>query len=178
MGKYIEYYCQNNRLNNIVDYIIMKNFGWLPQKEYDDFYSIAGQTLWYCEEHFDESKDTQFETYLIGCLGRKFKTRITYLNRKRRSNGVSDLSLDALIDDKDMTLMSLISTIDEPDTNNYSDKMTKYLEKLSALQKKILFAIADGYSAEEIKNGLHLTTKEFSDACNGFKAYRNVSILF
>ena len=180
MGKYIDFYCDDShkKLKNISDMIIQKTFPWLPQKDYDEFYSIAGQTLWYCEEHYKESKDTQFETYLIGCLIRKFKTRVTYMNRKRRNNGNSDLSLDALIDDKDTAIMSMISTTDENMTNLYSSKMLKYLNRLSVLQKQILFDVADGYSNKEIVDKLGITDKEFSDAWTGLRAYRNVSILY
>ena len=50
MGNYVDYYFENNRLQKIVDHIIKKNYCWLPQKEHDDFYSIAGTTVWYCEK--------------------------------------------------------------------------------------------------------------------------------
>ena len=58
MGQYVDFYCGNNNkeLKKIVDPIIMIHFGWLAQKDYDDFYSIASQVVWDCEKRFNEEK--------------------------------------------------------------------------------------------------------------------------
>lgn len=177
---YIQYYCNDNckKLNEIADYIIIKHFGWLPQKDYDDFYSIAGEVLWKCYESYDGNKGAQFETYLINCLIKKFKTRITYMNRQRRSSGSQDVSLDLLIEEKDTALGNLIASDSRVEIDTYSDKMIGYLKRLSMLQKKVLFAMAEGYSSDEIKKRLKITTKEFSDACMALRSYRNVSLLY
>ena len=179
-NKYIIYYGANNskELRRVSDYIIEKHFRWLSQMYIDDFYSIAGDVLCICAKQFDESKGAQFETYLINCLIRKFKSRVTYMNRKRRNSGGSDVSLDALIDENDICLMNMIASNDTVEWHLYSDKMNLYLSKLSDLQKKVLFALADGYSPEEIKLSLNLTTKQFSDICTSIRAYRNVSLLY
>lgn len=178
MGKYIDYYCCNNRLQNMVDHIIKKHFGWIPQKDYDDFYSIAGQAVWYCEKNFDESKGKNFEKYLVDSLYRKIKTQLTYNNRQKRNNGMSALSLEAMIEDGDMCLMGIVASEDASELLLYSDKMQLYLSRLSKLQKKVLFALADGYSSDEIKNALNISAKEYSDICASIKAYRNVSLLY
>lgn len=180
MNTYLIYYCNNDekKLRDIADRIIIKYFGWLSQKDYDDFYSIAGEVLWNCAKNFDDSKGAQFETYLINCLTRKFKTRITYMNRQRRNNGNQDVSLDALIEDKDVSLVNLVTSDDKVEVDAYSDKMVSYLKRLSKLQRQILFAISEGYSNDEIKRGLGISAKELSDACAALKSYRNVSILY
>ena len=54
MGKMVDYYYEKERLKNLVDKILSTKYGWLPQKEHDDFYSIAGTTVWYCEKHYDD----------------------------------------------------------------------------------------------------------------------------
>jgi DNA-binding CsgD family transcriptional regulator len=56
--------------------------------------------------------------------------------------------------------------------------MVAYLKRLSKLQKKVLFAMAEGYSSDEIKKRLKITTKEFSDTCMALRSYRNVSLLY
>lgn len=180
MNNYLILYCENDskKLKSISDTIIIKHFGWLPQKDYDDFYSIAGEVLWKCCESFEENKGAQFETYLINCLIKKFKTRITYMNRQRRNNGDKNVSLDALIEDKDTSLINLIASEDKIEIEPYSDKMIQYLNKLSKIQKKILFALSEGYSPDEIKRGFKITDNEFSNACNALRSYRNVSILY
>lgn len=176
----LEHYSKDNckRLKNISDIIIMKYFGWLPQKEYDDFYSIAGEVLWHCCENYDKNKGAQFETYLINCIIRKFKTRVTYMNRQRRNCGSQDVSLDALIEERDTSLINLIAVNNKEDSDVYSEKMTKYLGRLSKQQKRVLFAMSEGYSNEEIKRILKLTSKDFSDICDALKSYRNVSVLY
>lgn len=180
MQDYIKYYCENDgaRIRKISDSIIIKYFGWLPQRDYDDFYSIANEVLWICYKNYDDTKGAQFETHLINCLTKKFKTRITYMNRQRRSNGNQDVSLDALIEDKDASLMDLIASDDKVEVDTYSEKMVRYLSRLSKLQKKVLFAMANGYSSDEIKSRLNISAKELSDVCTALKSYRNVSILY
>lgn len=176
----IEYYFKNDgkELKKLSDYIINKYFGWLPQKDYDDFYSIAGEVLWNCYEKFDNSKGAQFETYLINCLTRKFKTRVTYMNRQRRNGGSQDVSLDVLIEEKDTALVNLIASDSTVEIETYSDKMVAYLKRLSKLQKQILFAIAEGYSNNEIMRVLKISAKDLSDACAALRSYRNVSVLY
>jgi DNA-directed RNA polymerase specialized sigma subunit len=180
MNKYLDFYCENNerRLKSISDTIIIKHFGWLPQKDYDDFYSIAGEVLWNCCQNYDGDKGAQFETYLINCLIRKFKTRITYTNRQRRNNGNQDVSLDALIDENDTCLGDLIASDNKNEVEVYSDKMINYLNKLSKIQKQVLFAMSEGYSSDEIRRILNISAKELSDACAALRSYRNVSLLY
>ena len=62
--------------------------------------------------------------------------------------------------------------------NDLSEKMNRYLGKLSRLQRDILFAISEGFTDEEIIVGLKITAKELADAYSAIKSYRNVSILF
>lgn len=176
----IEYYFKNDsrELKKLSDYIIIKYFGWLPQKDYDDFYSIAGEVLWNCYEKFDSSKGAQFETYLIGCLVRKFKTRVTFMNRQRRNGGGQDVSLDVLIDEKDTALINLIESDSAVEIETYSDKMVNYLKRLSKLQRQVLFAKAEGYSNDEIRRVLKISAKDLSDACTALRSYRNVSVLY
>ena len=180
MEKYLDIYLKNDckRIRKIADSIIIKCFAWLPQKDYDDFYSIANEVLWICCKNYDDSKGARFETHLINCLIKKFKTRITYMNRQRRNNGNQDASLDALIEEKDASLMDLIASDDKVEVDTYSEKMVRYLSRLSKLQKKVLFAMANGYSSDEIKSRLNISAKEYSDACTALKSYRNVSILY
>lgn len=180
IGEYLDYYCENEnkRIKKISNTIILKHFAWLPQKYYDDFYSIAGEVLWNCCERYKKDQGAQFETYLIGCLTRKFKTRITYMNRQRRNGGVQDVSLDSLIENKDICLMNLIASDSKVESDTYSEKMISYLKRLSTIQKQILFLMSEGFDGTEIQTKLKITEKDYFNALNGIRAYRNVSILF
>ena len=64
------------------------------------------------------------------------------------------------------------------DKDVLSDKMISYLERLSKLQKQVLFAMSDGYSNDEIKSILNISTKELADAHVALTSYRNVSLLY
>ena len=145
MGKYVDYYCKNNnkRLKQEVDNVIIKNFGWLPQKEQHDFYSLAGQVVWNCEQNFIKDKNAKFITYLTSCLLKKFKSRITYCNRDKRKlkdeNGrpIPEISINALIDGEsdvkienflisDVDVFKSILSIDE----SMNDEIQKYIAAL------------------------------------------------
>ena len=100
------------------------------------------------------------------------------MNRQRRSNGSQDVSLDALIEEKDTCLLNLIASDERVESETYSDKMIAYLKRLSKLQKQVLYAMSEGYSNDEIKKGLKITSKQLADACAALKSYRNVSLLY
>ena len=53
----------------------MRGIGGISNKDYDDFYSIGLEALYDSSKRFDESK-SQFQTFLIGNIKRKFKTEI------------------------------------------------------------------------------------------------------
>ena len=181
MKSYIEFYCENDcaELRKVSNLIITKEFGWLPQMLYDDFYSIALEVLWKCDDGFDATKGAKFETYLINCLNKKFRTRVTYMNRQRRNGGIQDISLDAMIDEKNINLYNLVSKDDvETKASTYSEKTIKYLERLSDEQRQILLLLADGYSVDEVKRILNINSTEFANAYSAIKSYRNVSILY
>ena len=177
MGQYVDYYCKNNNkiLNSIVDIIILKKFGWLPQKDYDDFYSIAGQVIWDCERRFDDCKGASFETFLIGCLGRKFKTRITYMNREKRNNGIPDLSMEKMIDDEsDTTISDMIAVKPVQDIHFLAQR---YIDSLPKMQRRVAELIIEGYDNKSIKNILGLSDKRFKMIIQRMRAKEKIEPL-
>lgn len=184
MKSWVDFYCNDNNkeLKKLVNKILISNFGWVSPSEYDDFYSLAAQVVWNCEQRFSDDKNTSFNTYLTSCLIRKIKTRITYMNRDKRKhkdvkgNLIADISYEELIDDGVMPDALVI--YEEDKTEEYSDKMVNYLKRLSKLQKQVLFAMSEGYSNEEIKRGLNISSKELTDVCTALRSYRNASLLY
>ena len=175
MGKYFDFYFENNRLQTMVDHIIKKNYGWIPQKDYDDFYSVAGQALWYCEEHFDGEKGKCFEKYLIDSIYRKIKTQITRMNRKKRNNGQSDLSMEKIIDDEgNMTIGDVLITKEAPDIHPLAQR---YIDSLSKKQRQIAELIMKGYDDYSIKKILGLTDKKFKMLCQRMRSEEKVEPL-
>lgn len=176
-NKYLTYYGSNNseKLREISDTIIGKQFPWLLQMYYDDFYSIADEVLWKCLQNFDDSKGAQFETYLIGCLIRKFKSRITYMNRKRRNCGSSEISLDALIDDESGTTIG--ETIADKPPIEISENTQQYLNSLSKIQRRVAEMIMSGFDFFSIKKELHLSDRRFNTVFQRMKA-REKTVIF
>lgn len=159
MGTYVDYYFENNRLKNMVDHIIKKKFGWLPQKDYDDFYSMAGQTLWYCEEHFDKNKQGDFYKYLTDSLYRKAKTQITWNNRKKRRGDVPDVSIYTLIDNEnDITIGD---TLAQKEDNDIDVLVERYLDSLTKKQRQVAELMMQGCSDKDIKSMLGISNEQY-----------------
>lgn len=105
---------------------------------------------------------------------------------------IQNISLDAPIgdDDEKSTVGDMVAetriasdydidkTFFEDDGEKFSEKMLKYINRLSTLQQEIVKLIISGYMSEEIKQILHINEKQYQDCMLGIKSYRNVSILF
>lgn len=192
MGKWVDTYCKDNckKLNSLVGYIIQMQFGWMPQCNYDDIYSIAGQVIWDCEKNFDNTKGVKFETLLMSCLLRKIKTYITYTNRKIRrpqdinGNPLSEISIESLISqDCDSKLIdSLIGDEDIrsellTDKQEFCKGVQRYLDSLTSQQKEIALLISDGYEPNEIQKILHIDAEKYRMQWNKMTSLRKLSIL-
>lgn len=192
MGKYVDYYCinENRRLKPIVDNILKRYFGWLPQSDYDDFYSIAGQTVWDCELRYDIKKNNSFENYLKNSLLRKLKSRITYCNRQKRKqkdingNPINEISVNALIDGDlgikiEETLIGDIDVFESAlDIDDYmSDEMQEYIKSLTKQQREIALLIAKGYTPTEIQNILKINNLKYQEQWSKMTSLRKISVL-
>ena len=199
MGKYLDFYCGNNNkeLEKVVNHMLMKHFGWLPQKDYDDFYSIASQVLWNCEMKYQENQNDNFEAYFKFCLLNKIKQRVTYSNRNKRINmGVDESGNKMIIHDYSLestpnesfgtytleeilpSYLSTDSMIFESGKYKYGVKYTKYLDSLSKLQRDVLELLVDGYSSKEIKEILNITNKQYKDCRDGITSYSKTQLLY
>ena len=204
MGQYVEYYCRNNakELIRVSNSVIRRMFADLPQMYYDDLYSIAAMTVFDCEERYTEEKCTHFEAFFISCLERKFLTEQIARSRDKRCNTEKDhrgrtkkddkgipvivynISLETPLNEEGILLGDIIPSsenlereIIEDKREEYSEKMKRYLDKLSNLQRNILRLIAAGYEKAEIIEELHINHEEYIRCEAAIHAYRNISIL-
>lgn len=145
--------------------------------DYNDFESLAGIELTKAIKTFNPEKSNLF-TYATNVISKKAMTELRDCTQRdvRKTLYVSD-SVDAL----DNSIVDNLTY----DNNSFdfledelSEKMVKYLNRLSKLQREILYALADGYTTNEIVIELNISQKEVFNACEAIKAYRNVSILF
>ena len=152
MGQYVDFYCgnENKELKKIVNPILIKNFAWIPQKDFDDFYSIASQVVWDCEQKFDSKKvrTKKFKSFVSTCIHNKIKTHITYMNRDKRmmkdedGNPLYNVSLDTPISEEDnSTISDYLSAkcnIEDDIIGDSNDIGENCLNCLPITQKKII----------------------------------------
>lgn len=198
-----DFYTNNqSKLKKICNKEMLK-FGGLSQKDYDCFYSRAGYELSIAREAYDPSKGKSFMDYAIGVIKLSVRKEMTYRNREKRQvvvkkeetneNGktikkkeyISNISIDTPIGDEDgLTIGDTLQSdfnIDEvigEQTNEYSDKIENFLQRLSNIQKNIVKHIMKGYSSKDIKKLLNLSDEQYRDAWNIICSYDNKRILF
>lgn len=169
MGKYIDFYCKNDNkeLKKIVNKILCNNFGWIPQKDYDDFYSIAGQVVWNCEKNFDELKNDNFKGYLTSCLLRKIKTQVTYMNRnKRKADMIAESIYQKLVGESERTLEDIVEDIEiceDKDAVEIEAVLKDICVLLKPKERKILELSIKEFTNEDIANRLNIEVKTVLD---------------
>lgn len=179
----LEKYC-NNEMKNLKQlcYPMLIKVKGIMEKDYDDFYGIALEVLADSVLRYDETKNCQFETFLIGNIRRKFNTEIRDRTRLKCIPIKQIESFDALVCENGIPVSETI-----PDKFNIYEelfgedlsgtKVEKYLSKLSILQRKIVLLLAEGYMAKEIKEKLHITNKMYADNLQSIQAYENIKVL-
>ena len=177
------YYANNaSKLHKMVDKILVK----LKFHDVDngDFYSLANEIFVDVIKRYDGEQD--FNGFLYSCLMNKFKTEMTRRNRQKRQADRMALSLEEKVgnDDENATVGDFIAdktTIEseffEEREETYSEKMSKYLGRLSDLQKEVLRLISIGFMPSEILEELHINQKMYEDCYNAIHSYRNTAVL-
>ena len=182
----------------------MMKFGGISEMDYDDFYSQVGWDISLARESFDPTKGKTFKEYIYGVI----KLSVWKVMKRRNCGKrqiiiekeivdedgnitiekeyVPTISLDAPVGEDDgMTVEEMLahkSTIEsdffEEREDTYSEKMNRYLDKLSTLQKEVLRLISIGFMPNEILEELHINQKMYEDCYNAIHSYRNISLLF
>ena len=183
MEKILNTYYANNakKLHMMVDKILRKLR--FTDVDNEDFYSLANEIFVDVIERYDGKQD--FNGFLYSCLYRKFCTEMTRRNRQKRQADKNSISIDTPIGDEDGgTLEDIIAdrtTIEkeffEENEDVYSEKMNKYLSRLSELQKEVLRLISIGFMPSEILEELHINQKMYEDCYNAIHSYRNTAVL-
>ena len=182
MIKETEQYYANNakKLHNMVDKILFKlKF----EVDKEDFYSLSNEIFAGVLKRYDKSKP--FDAFLYSCLMNKFKTEMTRRNRIKRQADKNALSIDLPVgESEELTIGDFIAdknTIEkeifEENEESYSIEMTRYLSRLSDLQKEVLRLISIGFTPNEIIGELHINSKMYNDCYDAIHSYRNISVL-
>lgn len=179
----MERYCDNEmkELKKIC-YPMLIKIGGISNKDYDDFYSVALDALADSVVRYDETKKCKFKTFLVGNIRRKFNTEIRDRNRNKRIPSKKIESMNNLVTEDGMRLEETIpSDFDIYEVvfgdNFEGTKIERYLDKLSIVQRKIVSLLSEGYKSNEIKELLHISSKEYQNNLDAIQAYENVRIL-
>jgi DNA-directed RNA polymerase specialized sigma subunit len=189
-------YCRNElqKLKKLC-YPKICRIGGISQMDHDDLYSIALDALRDSADRFDEKRGGTFEAFLSGNINRKFSSYIRDKNSGKKTGRtacssagnteyIQVISFDALYkDDAHMEEMIDSGFCMEEEVFAKAEfasdnKVEKYLDRLSKIQRKIVLLLADGYLQDEIRKLLRISKKEYSDHMLGIRAYENVKVLF
>lgn len=184
MERLLNAYYENNgeKLRRIVDKILLQ-FGGIWDKDKDDFYSLANEVFTDMLKRYDN--DRSFEGFLYSCLSNRIKSEMSRRNRYKRKCDAMCISIEACEKEENAAIEKMLAVesniekeVFEKNERPYSHKMLRYLDRLSVLQKKVLFLIGEGYLPNEITEKLSISEKQYTDCNAAIRAYRNVSLLF
>lgn len=174
-------------------------YGKFDRSDYDELYDVAVDCLIETLITYNDEK-ARLETFLVGNIMRKTSTwirdnkyRLKRQNLLRDENGklilndegkpqiIINVSLDANTDEvkniKD-NLPSRENVEKEIFTEEYTDKVELYLQKLPRKQERVARLLSQQYTKDEILKILHITANEYNDCLAGLRKYEYISILF
>ena len=178
----IEKYCGNDMaLLKKICYPLLKLIGGISDCDYDDFYSIANETVWNAAINYnpDNENNIPFEAYLKGCLSRKFKTEMTRRNRDRRIPRKQIFSIEDEVDGRKIEdIISSDFSIDkEIKELMYKENLQIFLSGLSKKQYKIATLIMDGYTKDDILKRLNISDKRYDTCIGMMKSFDTMLLL-
>ena len=184
----LEDYCKQDgrRLRGEVD-AILSRFGGIVQADRDDFYSLANETLARAWQGYDGTKD--FHGFFHTCLENRIKSEITRRNRQKRRADREALSIDAPAGEDGSCLKDMLpSDFDiEKETGLFEGggcstdfsgtRASRFLDQLSAFQRRIVKMRLKGMSKKEIVRALGIRERAYEEQLSAIRSYDNVSIL-
>lgn len=185
----LEPYCENDMrlLKRMSNSIFMRFNEPIAKADYDDFYSLANETLWKAYNAYDPGMGVSFEGFLWSCLEKKFKTELTRRHRQKRIIDRLAVSLDAAGEDGEGCCMldfmpsdfdTFEEAVKEADGGQYHDRIRQYIARLSNQQIAMLNLLMDGYRPNEIHRILGISPKRYAENLETMRSYENVKILF
>ena len=181
----------------------MVKFGGISEMDYDDFYSQVGWDVSVAIKNYKPNSDKSFKEFIYGVIKLSVCKQMTHRNRGKRQliiekeiidetgnktiikEYIPTVSLDAPVGEEGgMTVGEMLAHKSTTETDffekredTYSDKMNKYLNKLSSLQREVLRLISIGFMPSEILEELHINQKMYEDCYQAIHSYRNISVL-
>ena len=184
MQKIIEKYYQNNakKLRDMVDKILFNLKFHDIDKE--DFYSLANEIFVDVLRRYNGNHD--FNGFLYSCLTNKFKTEMTRRNRQKRQADRMALSWETPVGDEgSSTLSDMIASniniekeiLGEDADIIMDEKIERYLNSLSKIQRKIIEMKMQNVEVQNIKEELGLTDSQYSSHMQEVVQYEHIRLL-
>ena len=181
----------------------MVKFGGISGMDYDDFYSQVGWDVSVAINNYKPNSEKTFKEFIYGVIKLSVCKQMTHRNRGKRQlivekeivdefgnktiikEYIPTVSLDAPVGEEGgMTVGEMLAHKSTTETDffeeredTYSDKMNRYLNKLSSLQREVLRLISIGFMPSEILEELHINQKMYEDCYHAIHSYRNISVL-
>lgn len=178
------YYKDNaQKLRAIVDKLL-RDFGGISQKDYDDFYSLANAVFAGALKQYDAARD--FDGFLYSCLSNRIKTEITRRNRIKRRADMTAISIDtpiggesgATIGDTLQSEFDITKEIDRETGLFRDDKVVRCLDRIPVRTRQILEMKMESIPASDIKKILKLSDKDYERSYRQARFFDYTSILF
>ena len=178
------YYKDNaQKLRAIVDKLL-RDFGGISQKDYDDFYSLANAVFAGALKQYDAARD--FDGFLYSCLSNRIKTEITRRNRIKRRADMTAISIDtpiggesgATIGDTLQSEFDITKEIDRETGLFRDDKVVRYLDRIPVRTRQILEMKMESIPASDIKKILKLSDNDYERYYRQARFFDYTSILF
>lgn len=178
------YYKDNaQKLRAIVDKLL-RDFGGISQKDYDDFYSLANAVFAGALKQYDAARD--FDGFLYSCLSNRIKTEITRRNRIKRRADMTAISIDTpiggesgeTIGDTLQSEFDITKEIDRETGLFRDDKVVRYLDRIPVRTRQILEMKMESIPASDIKKILKLSDKDYERSYRQARFFDYMSILF
>lgn len=181
--KVLNDYCGNGMLRlKKMCFPLITLFGGITDAEYDEFYSIANETVWTAALQYNEDENDSFDNFLRTCLLKKFMTFVTKKNRKKRIPTKNIVTVDSKIsEDSDKTFAEIMDSgyriDDEIFDLNGSEGLAIFISGLSKKQVAVVELLIKGYEKRDIMKILNMTEERYNILIERMKTIDNRILL-
>lgn len=157
--------------------LIFKSKYELLKMDYNDFESMAGYELSKAIKTFDPSKSS-LRTFANNVVTRKAKTELRDHNeRDKRKSLHTAYSLNKSVSNDDDTEMINFIQDGKVEDNSDINKVKRYINKLSSIEKDIIIYNVLGFTKEDVVEFAGVNKKTYEDALKSMKLYEKLSLL-
>lgn len=181
--KVLNDYCGNGMLRlKKMCFPLITLFGGITDAEYDEFYSIANETVWTAALQYNADENDSFDNFLRTCLLKKFMTFVTKKNRKKRIPTKNIVTVDSKIsEDSDKTFAEIMDSgyriDDEIFDLNGSEGLAIFISGLSKKQVAVVELLIKGYEKRDIMKILNMTEERYNILIERMKTIDNRILL-